>query len=335
MVFSQLEKLIRQRSIRVFNMSTRSLFNFAQEPGNLTFPKLQQSVALDLIIPEAFQLFLTEEGYRLTAEDQLLQFVAAELPIFLVDLRRINLTLPEQLKQAELRIPNLVQQSLRDVKRKLIDYHHKLMYIHGYHFIYQENQKNQLFAIGLRSLNRYVMNQSEDLAASSLLDLHFNRIKSKLDFYNISLEQDLGRYDEQAISKDRITSSKMIDNWKQSKADLVKAVDTIHSRLSMLEANKRSFNSAIKAMRSESQIISSDKVLQECLTRSLQLYDNLRRERASTREDNTARGMAQVVVRMLRSRDELLNISCQRLVDLRQLLVDGCDLKLGKNMPKG
>ena len=65
------------------------------------------------------------------------------------------------------------------------------------------------------------------------------------------------------------------------------------------------------------------------MSRSLQLYDNLRRERASTRADNTARGMAQIVVRMLRCRDELLNISCQRLVDLRQLLVDSCDLKSG------
>ncbi len=55
----------------------------------------------------------------------------------------------------------------------------------------------------------------------------------------------------------------------------------------------------------------------------------MRRERASTRVDNTARGMAQLVVRMLRRRDELLNNSCQRLVDLRQLLVDIHDLKAG------
>ena len=39
--------------------------------------------------------------------------------------------------------------------------------------------------------------------------------------------------------------------------------------------------------------------------------------------------MAQLVVRMLRRRDELLNTSCARLVQLRQLLVDVQDLKAG------
>ena len=39
--------------------------------------------------------------------------------------------------------------------------------------------------------------------------------------------------------------------------------------------------------------------------------------------------MAQLVVRMLRRRDELLNTSCARLVQLRQLLADVQDLKAG------
>jgi len=327
-VFSQLEKIIRLRSIRIFNMTTRSLVHFVEEPFSLDFQHLQQFISSQLGIPEGDQLYLTEDGYRLTAEDQLVQFAAAEFPIFLVDTRRINLTMAEQLKQVELRIPNLVQHFLRDVKKKLIDYHHKMMYIHGYHFISQENQKNQLFAIGLRGLNSYVINESEELYCNPL-DLHFTRVKSKLDFHNISLEQDLARYEEQAQSRDRITSNKMIENWRQSKADLVKIVDTIHSRISMLEENKRSFLGAIKVLKMESLISSTDKILQECASRSLQLYDNLRRERASTRVDNTARGMAQLVVRMLRRRDELLNNSCQRLVDLRQLLVDVHDLKAG------
>jgi len=79
----------------------------------------------------------------------------------------------------------------------------------------------------------------------------------------------------------------------------------------------------------------SDPALKEFESKSLKLFDVLRRERPSSRLDTTPRDIAQVVVRMLRRRDELLKSSCQLLVGLRQLLQDTRDAATASSLVSG
>ena len=64
------------------------------------------------------------------------------------------------------------------------------------------------------------------------------------------------------------------------------------------------------------------------MTKSLSLYSSMRRERPSTRQDTTARQIAQVVVKMLKRRD-VIRLACYtELANLTDCLAQVTDLGL-------
>ena len=68
--------------------------------------------------------------------------------------------------------------------------------------------------------------------------------------------------------------------------------------------------------------------IQGLVAKSLSLYASMRRERASVRQDNTAKQIAQVVVRMLKRRDVVRLASYTELASLTECLAQLTDLGL-------
>ena len=88
----------------------------------------------------------------------------------------------------------------------------------------------------------------------------------------------------------------MINSWKQNKIDLTAMVDTIRSRISILDDTARNGNTKLQELRSQPVLSdpASDPALKEFESKSLKLFDVLRRERPSSRLDTTPRDIAQV-----------------------------------------
>ncbi|XP_023335610.1 inhibitor of nuclear factor kappa-B kinase subunit beta isoform X2 [Eurytemora carolleeae] len=325
-VFTQLNKILREKRLDVFNLRNKTVHCYAAETS-FSFNHLQAQILADTNISAENQLLLTDHGYKITREDDLDQFTEAELPIFLVDMSSMSLKLSEQLKCVQFQIPVLVQQFLRDTKRSVQDYHLKLMNVHGYHFIAQECRTHELMAIGLKTLFSYIKTEIQDFSTLTFSQ-DLQRLEANMEFFTSSLNHDLSRYDEQAQKKDRITSVKMIESWNSSRTDILSSLDTLRTRTCILEESIKTAETGIREVERETTILDppSDPALKELEGRSLRLYDGLRRERASNRVDTTPREIAQIVVRMLRRRDQLLNSTCSLLCKLRRLVVDSLDI---------
>ena len=61
-----------------------------------------------------------------------------------------------------------------------------------------------------------------------------NKMETRYDMFKESFQVDLGRYHQQAESKDRVTSSKMVTNWMKTSDDLSGSVEEVMSRVNIV-----------------------------------------------------------------------------------------------------
>ena len=127
-----------------------------------------------------------------------------------------------------LHIPELVTCFLKDTRKSVSDYHQKKMFIHGYHFVFEECQQIKNLVIGLKVLHHYLIsNVQEVLQESQLLEPRKQKMVARYELFRESLYHDLARYQEQASRKDRITSKKMVDQWNKTDADLQQLTEEV------------------------------------------------------------------------------------------------------------
>ena len=100
-VFNQLNNILRTKRLNVFNMKTKTMSSFSSQEERFQFSTLEAQISEELNVGPENQLLLTDHGYRITREDDLHQFLEAELPLFLVDLGRTNLSAAEQMKSVQ------------------------------------------------------------------------------------------------------------------------------------------------------------------------------------------------------------------------------------------
>ena len=180
--------------------------------------------------------------------------------------------------------------ALADTKRSLPDHIQKKMFIQGYHLISSEQTRLRQLAVSLGLLAAQLRLQVEQVKEEARrLGPASERLVARYGLYRETFQLDLSRYQEQSERRDRITSGKMVTGWLRSDEQLAREVEEVRARqgvvLSTLEEEAVSLDSL------------GAEELAWLVERSLGVLSGLRRER-------TGRLMAQLLVRMLRRRDD-------------------------------
>jgi len=237
--------------------------------------------------------------------------------------------------QQPLHIPELVTCFLKDARRSVQDYHQKKMFIHGYHFVSEQFHNLASLKAGLKVLYNHLTTRIKDIVdESNQLKPRQEKMNARFELFKESHQHDQVRYQEQASRKDRITSKKMVNHWDKTEKDLQLLTQEVTSRVDLVhetvqDVNKRLIEAKTREVLTQ---VSEDPELQNLVSKSVLLYSMLRRERASTRQDTTARQIAQVVVRMLKRRD-VVRLACYtELVSLTECLGQVTDLDLAATL---
>jgi len=212
-------------------------------------------------------------------------------------------------------IPDLIKIALTDTKKSLQDYHQKKMFIQGYHFINEQHQLMSQLAFSIKLLDTFLKQKVGSVQEESKRMIpSMNKMETRYEMFKECFQVDLGRYHQQAESKDRVTSTKMVTNWMKTSDDLARSVEEVLSRVNIVLDTAEEESKNLDSLKLNSCSI-EDEELKGLVGKSLALYTQLRRERAGNRQDDSPRLIAQTVVRMLKRRDILLQ-ECQRQFNL-------------------
>ena len=113
----------------------------------------------------------------------------------------------------------------------------------------------------------------------------------------------MSRYQEQSERRDRITSGKMVTGWLRSDEQLAREVEEVRARQGVVLSTLEEEAVSLASLGAEvEELVGSeeDGELAGLVERSLGVLSGLRRER-------TGRLMAELLVRMLRRRDDRLS----------------------------
>ena len=128
--------------------------------------------------------------------------------------------------------------------------------------------------------------------------------------YRETFQLDLSRYQEQSERRDRITSGKMVTGWLRSDEQLAREVEEVRARQGVVLSTLEEEAVSLVSLGAEvEELVGSeeDGELAGLVERSLGVLSGLRRERSGSRLDSTGRPIAQLLVRMLRRRDDRLS----------------------------
>lgn len=175
------------------------------------------------------------------------------------------------------------------------------------------------------NLNHLVSINSSMFKAMSKISIEKNRLSAKIEFFKISLEKDLKRYEEQA-RKNGITSDKMHEKWKKS-SELLKKFDHLLEKIAHLEVN--SANSKIKTMDLQKSPYARSKFtnsIEEIYEKILEAYHKLKKKTQDQRNkpsDNVE--MVQLLCSYIQQKDQVLRDIFNSLIKLKQIKKESND----------
>jgi len=336
-VFDQLQEILIQKIICVFSVLQSRKFYYAITEET-TVSHLQSLITKDTGIRPDSHLLLSSRATPLLPHYNLHQFLEGldpARPLYLFTRQQPRNRVSDHVRGVDLRIPVLVQSFLKDTRKNLEDYHQKKMFSHGYHFISQEVDLYRSLITGLHTLLLYLLGQNKGVNKSSqALKSNCDKIEARHELFRESMHHDLTKYQAQAQRKDRITSKRMVEAWMKAEADLSAKIEEVSTRVTLIADNTKKVNLCMLQSQ-KSKLCSSSAVdtsLEEIEKKSLKLYDNLRRVKASARTDCTAKDIAQVVVKFLKKRDSLLQEFYTELFQLLECNFELDDLMSGEQM---
>jgi len=337
-VFDQLQEILMEKIICVFSVLQSRKFYYAIT-DQTTVSHLQTLITKDTGIRPDSHLLLSNRATPLLPHYNLQHFLEGldpARPLYLFTRQQPRTRVPEHVQRGvDLRMPVLVHSFLKDAKRNLEDYHQKKMFIHGYHFISQEVDLYRSLITGLNTLLLYLLGQNKAVNQSSQkLQSNCDKVKARHELFRESLHHDHSKYQAQAQRKDRITSKRMVETWMKAEADLNAKLEEVGSRVTLIADNTKKLNMRLLQSQKSKLCSSSamDTSLEEMEKKSLQLYDKLRRVKASSRSDCTAKDIAQKMVHFLKKRNDLLHELYTELFQLLECNFQLDDLMAGEQI---
>ena len=159
------------------------------------------------------------------------------------------------------------------------------------------------------------------------------RLVARYELYRESFQLDLARYQAQSERRDRITSGKMVTGWLRSDEDLGRGVEEVTARISVVLSTLEEEAATLTSITGEVEgLEEEDGELAGLVERSLGVLSGLRRERPGSRQDCTARQIAQLLVRMLKRRDSRLRTLAGLLARLTECLSSLSHLSLAVSL---
>ena len=207
----------------------------------------------------------------------------------------------------------------------------------GYHLISSEQSSLSQLGVSLGLLAAQLRLVVEEVREESRrLGPARERLAARYELYRESFQLDLGRYQAQSERRDRITSGKMVTGWVRSDEELGRGVEEVTARLGVVLATLEEEAATLAGLTGEVEGLvggqEEDGELAGLVERSLAVLAGLRRERPGSRQDSTARQVAQLLVRMLKRRDGRLRTLGGLLARLTDCLSSLTDLGLAVSL---
>ena len=200
------------------------------------------------------------------------------------------------------------------------------MYVAGYHLISSEQSSLTQLAVSLRLLAAQLRLQVGEVREESRrLGPAKERLVARYELYRESFQLDLARYQAQSERKDRITSGKMVTGWVRSDEELGRGVEEVTARIGVVLSTLEEEAATLTSVTGEVERLEEE-------DGELAVLSEVRRERLGSRQDWTARQIAQLLVRMLKRRDGRLRSLGGLLARLTECLSSLSDLGLAVSL---
>ncbi|XP_023233196.1 inhibitor of nuclear factor kappa-B kinase subunit alpha-like [Centruroides sculpturatus] len=324
--YELLDQILNKKVIQVFCTESCRLFALEVE-DNVSLEEIQVLFESETGIPKNEQEILLPNGSFPDPNKNAVQLWTnpeeGESIVFLSKKCNFN-----EFSGTKLCIPPLVARMTRS-PRLTMDYElQKSAWTQALYLCHNERTVCQKLLQAYKiNVEHIVSINSVTYKAMSKIAIEKNCLSAKVEFFKISLEKDLKKYEEQARNNG-ITSNKMHDKWKKS-FDLIEKFENLLRKIAHLEIN--SANAKIKTVEFQKNPYNHlvlPKHLEDIYQKILDAYHRLKRKTQEQRNipsDNVE--MVQLVCSYIQQKDKVLGDIFSSLVNLKQMKKDIIELQ--------